>query len=748
MKIKFNLLSLLVILVISVNAQAIPVTFHLDANDTQYKTVQMWHNPDYLNFSDEFTASASSTIAQLHFNIGAENAEFWFDNISLCEVIESTEFVNVTFRVDMINEVVSSSGVHLNGSFCNWSTADAVELTAAGTVYMTTLQLKKGETIEYKFVNGASDDWLKYETITGDCGYSQDNNRMIIVPENDVTLDLVCFEKCNACEPVAESDFVAVTFRVNMINEVVSASGVHLNGSFCNWSTADAVELTAAGTVYMTTLQLKKGETIEYKFVNGASDDWLKYETITGDCGYSQDNNRMIIVPENDVTLDLVCFEKCNACEPVAESDFVAVTFRVNMINEVVSASGVHLNGSFCNWSTADAVELTAAGTVYMTTLQLKKGETIEYKFVNGASDDWLKYETITGDCGYSQDNNRMIIVPENDVTLDLVCFEKCNACEPVAESDFVAVTFRVNMINEVVSASGVHINGNFCNWSTADAVELTAAGTVYMTTLQLKKGETIEYKFVNGASDDWLKYETITGDCGYSQDNNRMIIVPENDVTLDLVCFEKCNACEPVAESDFVAVTFRVNMINEVVSASGVHLNGSFCNWSTADAVELTAAGTVYMTTLQLKKGETIEYKFVNGASDDWLKYETINGDCGYSQDNNRMIIVPENDVTLDLVCFEKCNACETSSIDCVMVESIKLFPNPTDGCFSISGLPEEQIQVSIYNSEGKLIFQTNTECRNTLTSELGNYPSGIYILSIKNTNNNELASYKLIKE
>src|SRR5665648_87840 len=200
MKIKFNLLSLLVILVISVNAQAIPVTFHLDANDTQYKTVQMWHNPDYLNFSDEFTASASSTIAQLHFNIGAENAEFWFDNISLCEVIESTEFVNVTFRVDMINEVVSASGVHLNGSFCNWSTADAVELTAAGTVYMTTLQLKKGETIEYKFVNGASDDWLKYETITGDCGYSQDNNRMIIVPENDVTLDLVCFEKCNACE--------------------------------------------------------------------------------------------------------------------------------------------------------------------------------------------------------------------------------------------------------------------------------------------------------------------------------------------------------------------------------------------------------------------------------------------------------------------------------------------------------------------------------------------------------------------
>src|SRR5665648_43435 len=403
MKIKFNLLSLLVILVISVNAQAFPVTFHLDANDTQYKTVQMWHNPDYLNFSDEFTASASSTIAQLHFNIGAENAEFWFDNISLCEVIESTEFVNVTFRVDMINEVVSASGVHLNGSFCNWSTADAVELTAAGTVYMTTLQLKKGETIEYKFVNGASDDWLKYETITGDCGYSQDNNRMIIVPENDVTLDLVCFEKCNACEPVAQSDFVAVTFRVDMINEVVSSSGVHLNGSFCNWSTADAVELTAAGTVYMTTLQLKKGETIEYKFVNGASDDWLKYETITGDCGYSQDNNRMIIVPENDVTLDLVCFEKCNACE---------------------------------------------------------------------------------------------------------------------------------------------------------------------------------------------------------------------------------------------------------------------------------------------------------------------------------------------------------TSSIDCVMVESIKLFPNPTDGCFSISGLPEEQIQVSIYNSEGKLIFQTNTECRNTLTSELGNYPSGIYILSIKNTNNNELASYKLIKE
>jgi len=151
-------------------------------------------------FEFEFTAAKSSNIAQIQFNVGASNAGFWFDNVSFCEAIEVP--VKVTIQVDLKNETVSSAGVYVNGGFCDWNPANAVKLTSNGTIYSATLNLKKGETVQYKFVNGESSEWGKYELLVGDCAYGNDKNRMVVVPENNITLDVVCFGKCVSCDNV------------------------------------------------------------------------------------------------------------------------------------------------------------------------------------------------------------------------------------------------------------------------------------------------------------------------------------------------------------------------------------------------------------------------------------------------------------------------------------------------------------------------------------------------------------------
>jgi hypothetical protein len=63
--------------------------------------------------------------------------------------------VNVTFMVDMSEQVVSPLGVHVAGSFNSWNPAATVMTQAgAGTVYEVTLALVAGETVQFKYING------------------------------------------------------------------------------------------------------------------------------------------------------------------------------------------------------------------------------------------------------------------------------------------------------------------------------------------------------------------------------------------------------------------------------------------------------------------------------------------------------------------------------------------------------------------------------------------------------------------
>ncbi|MFZ4634763.1 MAG: hypothetical protein ACOYNO_11200, partial [Saprospiraceae bacterium] len=69
-----------------------------------------------------------------------------------------------------------------------------------------------------------------------------------------------------------------------------------------------------------------------------------------------------------------------------------------------------------------------------------------------------------------------------------------------------VALTFRVNMQNEIISPQGVHVAGDFqapagvgSNWDPAATLMTDADGDkIYQLSVQIPTG-TYSYKFVNG---------------------------------------------------------------------------------------------------------------------------------------------------------------------------------------------------------------------------------------------------------
>ncbi len=401
----------------------------------------------------------------------------------------------------------------------------------------------------------------------------------------------------------------------------------------------------------------------------------------------SSDLGQLILtVIGNDNT---VWFDNVRFCESETEYVSPEVTFHVDLQNEDVSPKGVFMKGNWDNWDQAVQLQ-NVGGTFYSTTMNFPAETEVQYKFTNGdPAGNWqdVVWENFTGTCTDTW-SNRIFNVQYDDTTLNAVCFNSCDACPPVE-------TFTVGATaNPVVGGT------------------ITGAGTYEKDELvTLKAMANNGYEFVN-----WTKNnEVVTTNSTYSFQVSGDVFVTAN---FSIV-------------SPTVYVTFQVDLQNEIVSSSGVYLNGSFCQWNTANAKKMSPNGSVYSYTLELKKGETVEYKFVNGAADDWAQYEIIAGQpCAYGNDANRGLVVPKNDVTLDLVCFECCSACIPTSLKENSLYNIKVAPNPSDAIITISGLPNSKLLIRIFSVDGRLLIEETTSYSITKQIDFSKFNSGIYYL------------------
>lgn len=177
--------------------------------------------------------------------------------------------------------------------------------------------------------------------------------------------------------------------------------------------------------------------------------------------------------------------------------------------------------------------------------------------------------------------------------------------------------------------------------------------------------------------------------------------------------------------ESDLVNVTFKVDMLYEIVATSGVFLNGSFNNWNSTEPLE--ANESVYSKTFEFTQNEIVEYKFLNGSQ--WE--ENLPDDCSNGDYGNRFLTIPDADTVLTAVCFNSCYLCDPEGLIFNNLENVIIFPNPTGDFISISGIPSENnIKLLLYDMNGRLVLSKKIDSSSADKIDISNYPSGIYNL------------------
>lgn len=89
----------------------------------------------------------------------------------------------------------------------------------------------------------------------------------------------------------------------------------------------------------------------------------------------------------------------------------------------------------------------------------------------------------------------------------------------------------------------------------------------------------------------------------------------------------------------------------------------------------------------------------------------------------------------------------------DADVIESLKLYPNPNNGFFSleIGLLNNADLTITVSNYVGQVVHLSNQELtagQVTLTMDISQYPSGVYILTVQNVANGLSKNLRLIKE
>ncbi|MCB0805680.1 MAG: T9SS type A sorting domain-containing protein [Bacteroidales bacterium] len=635
----------------------------------------------------------------------------------------------VVFRVDMSLQTVPPEGVHIAGNFQGWNPSNTIMTDAGNNIYTYTSTFPEGSELEYKFING--DEWGEDESVPSGC--AQNNNRYLNVPLNDTILVAVCFGSCEPC-----GNPTTVTLQVDMSEQTVSSNGVHVAGSFQGWNPA-STEMTNQGNgIYSATVSVSENETIQYKFING--NDWSGEESVPASCGVSNGvggYNRFYEVPAGGGTVGVVCFGTCYPCGFVPTE--VDVTFRVDMSLEDVSADGVHLAGAFQGWDPG-ADQMTLIGDdVYEITFTLWYGDHHQYKFINGTT--WDDEETVPEACG--EDNgqggyNRFIDVPSVDTVLDVVCFSSCEPCgEPPVE---VEVTFSVDMSEQTVSPDGIHIAGSFQGWDPAASPMADMGENIYEASFMLWSDEVHQYKFINGITFD--DAETVPAACGVDDGQggfNRYIDVPVVDTATQLVCFSSCDSCGYIPVE--VEVTFAIDMSEEILSAEGVHLAGSFQGWDPG-ATEMTETGiNLYEVTLTLTEGDFHEFKYINGIT--WDDSESVPQECGTDDGQggyNRFFIVPDVDTTFVGVCFGECQPCDYGIFDhdSENLLAMQISPNPADQWIQVeyTNPGNGTVELSIINMMGVQVFKQDYTAKSigksTLGANLSQLSKGLYLCNL----------------
>ena len=219
-------------------------------------------------------------------------------------------------------------------------------------------------------------------------------------------------------------------------------------------------------------------------------------------------------------------------------------------------------------------------------------------------------------------------------------------------------VTLTVDMTNEMVSADGVHVAGNFQGWDPGATPMTDNMDGTYSHTFTVDSALTIQYKFINGNA--WGSEESVPAACGADDGvggYNRIVAWSSSTGSvMDPVCFGSCETCGDPSDVSPVSLTIRVNMEGLDVDPAGVHVAGTWQAWDPASSPMTPISGSdVWTYTATFNPGSAIRYKFINGNA--WGMDESVPSACADGID--RFHVVGSADAMLDPVCYGTCDVC-----------------------------------------------------------------------------------------
>ena len=135
-----------------------------------------------------------------------------YDPLATVDDGSCTYTVSVEFNVDMNNEVVSSQGVHIAGTFTSWIT-DSIEMfdLNGDGIYTVSIDLNQAWYYEYKYLNG--DNSSAYEILASWESCINGANRVLYTDIlSTQVLSVVCFSSCTACPIYGCTDPTATNY--------------------------------------------------------------------------------------------------------------------------------------------------------------------------------------------------------------------------------------------------------------------------------------------------------------------------------------------------------------------------------------------------------------------------------------------------------------------------------------------------------------------------------------------------------
>jgi len=554
----------------------------------------------------------------------------------------------------------------------------------------------------------------------------------------------------------------AVTFNVNM-GIVGPSDSLHVVGNFQdpnydnvpenpdyqNWTPNAASGLMTDGDmdfVYTATLMLLPGR-YEFKFVNGNS--WENVvngtmtpfsESVPTTCTVevNGNSNRQIMVG-SAATSYSVCYGECAEC---GEN---AIRLRVDMSTvdlepdgvfaepgEDISPLGVHVNGSFVNWTTFVPLQDWDNNNIWETTITTATADPIQYKFING--NDWATpelIENVGAPCGDGQ--NRLLTITDPNTVVPVFCWNSCGPC-----TQPVAVTFHVDMNASCADTSpGVNLMGTLTSWSDGAPMSDDDGDGIWSLTLSLAPGNYL-YKFRIGTGG----WEGIA--------DRPLTVVADTPTDLPAVCFDSAEPCGPiVAPAD---VTFEVNQDALVLTPGQVMwVMGNFTqpNWQDG-ALQMTDTdgdGTWSVTVPQVCIG-SLFYKFrygTPGGSDFIEESEDFSsmGGCGVDNggfSDNRILVRTDGNPVSVCFTFNTCEACGPASVaENAVASNIRVFPVPAEDQLNVQfdAPVAQRMTIRMVNSLGQAVVEENLGVvygQKTISLNTTALSAGVYALTLNN--------------